>query len=257
MCRRFEGKVVLITGAARGIGLAAAEEFAGEGALVIATDCDEAALRDASASIGRRGKVETHVQDVTDEARWTALLGDVVRTHGRLDVLVNNAGIGRFSSIEDTSLDDWRRTIAVNLDAVFLGTRAAVAVMREKGGVIVNLASIESIIGDPLLPAYNASKGGVEQLTKSAALWCAQARYPVRVVSMHPGFCNTPMVGNALATLAPGQAEQLGTAIGAKIPMGRLATPREIARPILFLASDDASYMTGSGLVIDGGYTAA
>lgn len=254
---RFDGKVVLITGAANGIGLAAATEFALEGAIVVATDLDAAALEIARTTIGEHGSVETHVHDVTDENRWRAVVDDVVARHGHLDVVVNNAGIGAFEDIEQTTLDGWRRILAVNLDGVFIGTKVAIEAMRENGGVVVNLASVESEVGDPLLPAYNASKGGVKMLTKSAALHCARAGYPIRVVSLHPGFCSTPMVANGLATLESDAAAAVTQGIVGKIAFGRLATPREIARPLLFLASEDASYITGSGLVVDGGFTAA
>ncbi|MFV3132001.1 glucose 1-dehydrogenase [Niveispirillum sp. KHB5.9] len=251
---RFQDKIVLVTGAANGIGLAAVAEFAREGALVVASDRDEAGLARALAPL--RG-VEALVQDVTDEAGWDAIVADILRRHGRLDVLVNNAGIGIMADAEHSSLDVWRKTMAVNLEGVFLGTRAAIKAMKARGGVIVNVASIAANVGEPLLAAYNASKGGVSQLTKAAALHCAAAGYPIRVNSLHPGYTVTKLVTDAIASLADEQAAAFSSSVLAKIPLGRMADPREIARPLLFLASDDASYMTGAELVVDGGYLAA
>lgn len=255
---RFQDKVVLVTGAGNGIGLAAVAEFAREGASVIASDRDAAALDRALAPIrAGGGTVEGCLQDVTDEGRWETLIQDIVSRHGHLDVLVNNAGIGIMADAEHSSLDVWRRTMAVNLEGVFLGTRIGIQTMKRRGGAIVNVASIAANVGEPLLAAYNASKGGVAQLTKAAALHCAAQNYPVRVNSLHPGYTVTRLVTDAIASLAEQEAVAFSAAVLAKIPMGRMAEPREIARPLLFLASDDASYMTGAELVVDGGYLAA
>jgi NAD(P)-dependent dehydrogenase (short-subunit alcohol dehydrogenase family) len=181
---------------------------------------------------------------------------DILRRHGRLDVLVNNAGIAVVAPLEQETLEGWRRTQAVNMEGVFLGTREAVRAMKGRGGSIVNISSIEGIVGEPLVPAYNASKGGVRIFTKSVALHCAQNGYGIRVNSVHPGYVGTPLVANALGALPPEQAAALHRDLIGRIPLGRLAEPREIANVVLFLASDESSYMTGSELVVDGGYTA-
>ncbi len=254
--QRFTDKVVLVTGAARGIGLAAVEQFALEGGIVIATDVDGDELTAAAKALTDRGlRVEGMRQDVTDEAAWAAIIARITEKHGRLDVLVNNAGMAFLLTVEETSVDQWRTMMAVNLESVFLGTRAGIAAMKEKGGVIVNVASIAANIAEPLFPAYNATKGGVSMFTKAAAVDCARKGYPVRINSLHPGYCETKLVADAIGEMGdagPGFAEH----VVAAIPLGRLATTAEIARPLLFLASDDAAYMVGSELVVDGGYIA-
>lgn len=255
--KRFSNKVVLVTGAARGIGRATAEQFALEGGIVVASDSDLAELESSFAELKAQGlALETCLHDVTQPAQWKAVVEDIIARHGRLDVLVNNAGIGEFACIESTTLAQWQRVMAVNLDGTFHGLQAGIAAMKSKGGVIVNVASIAANVGEPLLAAYCATKGGVSQLTKCAALDCARRGYGIRINSIHPGYTNTKLVTDALATLGPAAAEFAEAATKA-IPMGRLANPIEIARPILFLASDDASYMVGSELVVDGGYIRA
>lgn len=250
--KRFEGKTVWVTGAAKGIGLAAVEEFLAEGATVAATDVDAAALEE---NLAGRDNVHTFVQDVTDRSRWDEVAAEIVATCGGVDVLVNNAGIGTLSKITDTTDDLWRKTMAVNLDSVFYGVQTGISVMREKGGSIVNVASIAGNVAEPNLAAYSATKGGVRLLTKTAAVECARDGIPVRINSLHPGWTETPLVNNAIAELGD-QAEAFAGAVIGAVPAGRLATPKEIARPLVFLASDDASFMVGSELIVDGGYTA-
>lgn len=253
---RFTGKTVLITGAARGIGLAAAQEFAREGASVTITDIDGDEAEAAAAAIRAEGhKAEARQQDVADEAGWEALVADIVAREGKLDILVNNAGMGFLKSVVDTEIAEWQRLMAVNLESVFLGVRAGIAAMKDQGGVIVNVASIAANVAEPLFPAYNASKAGVAMLTKAVAVDCARKGWPVRINSLHPGYCETKLVADAVGSLGEAAGDFAAATVGA-IPMGRMATTREIARPLLFLASDDAAYMCGSELIVDGGYTA-
>ncbi len=254
---RFLGKIVLVTGAASGIGLASAEEFGREGAVLIASDIDKDALDTALAGLVAEGRtVEAHRLDVTDPEAWESLVADIVARHGRLDVLFNNAGGGHFALVDATTLEQWRFVNAVNLDGTFFGMQTAIRAMSKTGGgAIVNNSSIAGMIGEPQLAAYSATKGGVRAMTKAAAVDCARRGLNIRINSIHPGYTNTPLVHGALASLGD-QAEAFVAAGMAKVPMGRLGDPREIARPVLFLASDDASFMTGAELVVDGGYTA-
>lgn len=254
----LENKVVLVTGAARGIGRATVAAFAEEGATVIATDIlDDELDMLVGEMAASRGKVEGMHQDVTDPAAWSQIIAGIVARHGRLDVLVNNAGIAIVGSIEDQALDEWQLTQKVNVESVFLGTKSAIAAMKTHGGAIINVASVAGNVGEPKLAAYNASKGAVKLLTINAALHCAQSGYPIRINSVHPGYTDTPLVSNAIGTMPTDEGEAFTAEIIAHIPVGRLALPEEVAGPILFLASDAASYMTGSALIVDGGYTAA
>lgn len=255
--KRLNGKVAWVTGGASGIGLATALLFAQEGAQVVVTDIDQKAGSAARGRFAESGlAADFQLQDVTDEGAWNDLGDYILRKYGKLDVLVNNAGIALMGSVEEANLDQWRRTMAVNLDGVFLGTQTAIRLMRTTGGSIVNVSSVEGIIGEPMVAAYNASKGGVRIFTKSAALHCADKGYPIRINSIHPGFVGTPMVAGALATLEKDVAAAFGASVLSRIPLGRFATPEEIARPILFLASDESTYMLGAELVVDGGMTA-
>lgn len=253
---RVQGKVALVTGAAKGIGREAALLLAREGARLVVTDLDEAEAGNTAAAIAAAGgEAFALAQDVADEARWQAVIAATVERFGRLDVLVNNAGVALAGSVEETSLEDWRWLMSINLDAVFLGTKHAILAMKQTGGgSIVNLSSIEGIIADPNLAAYNASKGGVRLFTKSAALHCAKSGYKIRVNSVHPGYIWTPMVEGYLNETEDPAAGKEG--LIALHPIGRLGVAADIANGILYLASDESSFVTGSELVIDGGYTA-
>jgi 3alpha(or 20beta)-hydroxysteroid dehydrogenase len=251
---RVLGKVCLITGGARGLGLAAAEALLAEGAKVMITDLDRAEGEAVAKKLGAHAAFA--VQNVTRREQWTEVLDAVYARFGKLDVLVNPAGGPALADIESISAEDWSRTIDVNLNGVYLGTQAAIARMKASGGSIINIASIEGLIGEGSLPAYNASKGGVRLFSKSTAIHCARSGYGIRVNSVCPGFAETQMVSGALAALAPETAQMFAEKTLARIPMGRFAKPSEIAAAVLFLASDESSYMTGSDLVVDGGMTA-
>jgi len=256
MSPRLENKIALITGAGSGIGEAIAKRFAEEGALVYATDLNgESASRVAAEIVAGGGRAEARTQDVTDEAAWGTVISEITSSHGALDVLVNNAGIVIPATVEDTTLQDWRTTQAVNGESVFMGTRGAIAAMQERGGSIINISSIEGMVGEPKAAAYNYSKGGVRIFTKSAALACAQKGYPIRINSIHPGFILTALVEGAVAAMPEEEAEEFMSRVSSGIPMGGMGEPLDIANGCLFLASDESKYMTGSELVIDGGFT--
>jgi 3(or 17)beta-hydroxysteroid dehydrogenase len=251
---RVNNKVALVTGGGSGIGEAICMRLAEEGASVVVADINESNARRVADAIGAAA-LAIH-QDVTSEQRWQEVVAEIIERFGRLDILVNNAGIAVVGTVEDTSLADWRATQNVNLDAVFLGTREVIKVMKAGGGSIINISSIEGIIGDPAVAAYNASKGGVRIFTKSVALHCAAEGYPIRVNSVHPGFIATAMVTDAVASMSEDEGEAFQERIMANIPMGHMGEPLDIANGVLFLASEESRYMTGSELVIDGGYIA-
>lgn len=252
---RVKGKIALVTGASLGLGHAAALMLAREGARVIVTDKREqegAATADAIVAAGGEAMFLTH--DVASEADWKRVIAATVSRFGGLDILVNNAGVALAGSVEETTLEQWRWLMSINLDGVFLGIKQAVEVMKARGGSIINISSIEGLIGDPNLAAYNASKGGVRLLTKSVALHCAKAGYNIRVNSVHPGYIWTPMVeGYVGAHADPGATK---AALAALHPLGHIGEPDDIAYGILYLASDESKFVTGAELVIDGGYTA-
>jgi len=254
--RRVENKVALVTGGGLGLGRACAVLLAREGAKVMITDVKEREGRVVAEEIVEAGGEAMFMrQDVSSETNWDAVSAATLRRFGRLNILVNNAGVALGGSVETTTLEQWRALMAVNLDGVFMGTRSAVAAMKDTGGgSIINLSSIEGLIGDADLAAYNASKGGVRIFTKSAALHCAKAGYKIRVNSVHPGYIWTPMVENYLAAQPdPEAAKAFVTGLH---PVGHLGEADDIAYGVLYLASDESKFVTGAELVIDGGYTA-
>ncbi len=259
---RVDGKVALVTGAGGGIGLATTRLLLEAGGRVLASDKDAVAGGALRAAIGAEDALDFIEHDVTSEAAWKNTIARCLERFGRIDILVNNAGIALRERLDEMDFATWRKVMDVNLDGVFLGVRAAVAAMRangDTGGTIVNVSSIMGLVGGAG-PAYNASKGGVRLLTKSVAAWCARDGLPIRVNSVHPGYIRTSLIENAFAQVDPARdgytPEEIRESIRALHPMGRFGEPEEVARAILFLASEDSSFMTGSELVIDGGYTA-
>jgi 3(or 17)beta-hydroxysteroid dehydrogenase len=247
---RLADKAALITGGASGIGRATAALFHAEGAKVVATDRNEAGL----AALGPDADLVLP-QDVTDEARWRQVIDAVVEKFGRLDILVNSAGIALKGNIETATLEDWRKTQAVNVEGTFIGCREAIRAMKQTGGgSIVNLSSVAGIIGDAQSAAYCASKGAVRLLTKSAALHCGRAGYNIRLNSVHPSFADTAMVQELIASSKNPERVREGLARAA--PMGRMGKAEEVANTVLFLASDESSFTTGAEFVVDGGLTA-
>jgi NAD(P)-dependent dehydrogenase (short-subunit alcohol dehydrogenase family) len=254
---RVAGKVCAVTGAARGLGLAAAERLFAEGASVLLSDVDIEAGEAAALGLDSSGKRAAFTpHDVTDADDWARVLDLAASRFGAIDVLVNNAGVAGIMDVEQLTPQEWQRTLDINLSGVMYGTQAAIARMKGRGGSIINIASIEGLIGEPLIPAYNASKGGVRLFTKSAAIHCARAGYRIRINNVCPGFAETQMVAGALAAMPAEDAQAFAARTLARIPLGRFAQPAEIAAAVLFLASDESSYVTGSDLVVDGGMTA-
>ena len=241
-----DSRVALVTGGASGIGRATVDRLAADGVTVVIADISKDAGESAAAELQGAGKaVSFIVLDVSDETSWKQAVEAISREHGRLDILVNNAGIGDTEPLEVTSLATYQRVVSITQTSVFLGMQACAELLKASGaGAVVNVSSIFGIVGGfGVSPAYHAAKGAVRLLTKNTAL--AWAKDGVRVNSVHPGFVDTPILGTTDRTMLAEAA-----------PVGRLARPEEIAAAILFLASADASFVTGAQLVVDGGYTA-
>ena len=243
---KLDGMVALITGGARGQGAAEARLFAAEGATVVVTDLLDA---DGAATAGECGGTYLH-HDVTSETRWAEVVAEVLRVHGRIDVLINNAGIFKLGGIANTTLEDYMRVVNVNQVGVFLGMRAVARPMMERGsGAIVNISSIAGMENSAGAVAYGASKWAVRGMTKSAAK--ELGRYGIRVNSIHPGIIETPML-HEIPAFAGGDSERWTR----RIPLGRIAQAEEVAKLALFLSCDDSSYSSGAEFIIDGGMTA-
>lgn len=252
------GRIALVTGASRGIGAATARALAEAGATVAVTDL--AAPLELAAEIGGIA----HALDVTCEADWAATMDWLRAEVGGLDILVNNAGLLLMKPIVETSLEEWKRLHAVNVEGVFLGTRAAIPLLAERaakwqgGAAIINMSSICGLIGNANATCYNASKGAVRLFTKGAALELAPAR--IRVNSVHPGVIETDMGNDVIgrtAALSGAGANEARDLVAALHPLGHMGEAKNVADAVVFLASDRAAFMTGSELVVDGGYTAA
>lgn len=255
---RVDGKVALITGGARGLGEASGRLMADEGATVVLSDVlDDVGKAVADDITAGGGSAEYVNQDVTDEDSWGEVVQGIVSRHGRIDIVVNNAGVALDKTIEDTSLEEFRWVNSINNEAVFLGTRAAMAAMKAQdpqGGSIVNISSIAGLVGIDNLAAYNASKGAVRLFSKSAALHAANQGYNIRVNTVHPSYTWTPMV-QAIGDNT-GDRDAFFDALSEAHPLGRPGVPMDIAYGVIYLASDEAAWVTGSELVIDGGITA-
>lgn len=268
---RIEGRVAFVTGAASGIGRAAAIALAREGAQVMLTDIDAPGGRETAKMIEATGGIaQFRGQDVTEEPRWAELMTRTLALFGRLDILVNNAGIGIGVPITEMTLDQWNRQLSINMTGVFLGMKHAIPAMRTakpsglyRGGSIINMSSVAGLVGAAGLTAYSATKGGVRLFSKAVAMECAAAGDGIRVNSIHPGIIDTAIWGkiDAGGILSGGIPEgsnisQVDAIAASGTPLGFAGQPTDIADGIVFLASDESRYITGSELVIDGGWTA-
>ena len=250
---RLEGKTALVTGAASGIGLQTSIRLAEEGARVMMTDINLEKVRQQAEKIDANA---TFLKlDITEEEEWISVLDETVKRFDRLDILVNSAGMVLIADVEQITLEDWRKVHAVNLDGTFLGCKHGVRVMKEFGaGSIINLSSVSGMIGGFNLAAYNSSKGAVRMLTKSVALHCAWAGYGIRCNSIHPTFIETPMLESMIRDSPdPEKARQT---LVRQVPLRRIGKPDDVANMIVYLASDESTFVTGTEMVIDGGVIA-
>lgn len=247
---RSSNKIALVTGGASGIGAAIAAKLVREGARVWIADCDRELGGATASALGTDCRFID--LDVTSEERWKRVITEVVAGSGGLDILVNAAGIAHtagFSNPETVTLEEWRRVNSINVEGIVIGCKAAIPVMKASGsGAIVNLASITAINSTPTLPGYGASKAAVHQYTKSLAMHCALNGYPIRCNAVLPGMIDTPLNASMPQSARAAWCEA--------IPLGRLGLPQEVANAVVFLASEEASYITGASLVIDGGLLA-
>lgn len=253
---RVENKIALVTGAAQGLGAAIASMLAREGASVMLTDINGGGAARIADTINASyaGRASSLCQDVTDENAWQDVLDQVIDRFGGLNILVNNAGIGSVGDIEKESLAGWHKVHAVDLDSVFLGCKYSIPrIAASGGGSIVNISSISGIIAAHNLAAYNSAKAAVRHLSKSVALHCAKAGNDIRCNSVHPVFIDTPildgMVGNA-------DRESMLQKLGRQVPLGRVGQPDDVAYAVLYLASDESRFVTGTEIRVDGGISA-
>lgn len=245
---RLRNKKALITGAGSGIGAAAAHRFAQEGAVVMLADVNlESANTVLTAIKAAHGDGFAIKLDVAKEDDWAMAFAAAEATLGYVDVLLNNAGIALPGNVEDMSFNDWNAELAVNLNGVFLGTKHGIRHMKQRGGSIINMSSVEGIVGIAEYAAYSAGKAAVRNLTKSAALHAGSQGYAIRINSIHPGYIKTPMIGDNPTALA---------ALVKRHPIGFLGEPEDIANMALFLASDESRFATGAEFVVDGGFLA-
>lgn len=253
---RVEGKIALVTGAGSGLGLATSVLLAREGARVAVTDINVEGVR-ATADLINAERPSFAVaieQDVADESRWQAVLKEVASRFGGLHILVNNAGIPGRGSIEEIDFEAWKRVHRIDLDSVFFGCKYAIPYIRDSGGgSIVNISSVSGIVAGHNLAAYNSAKAAVRHLSKSVALHCAKQGYNIRSNSVHPAFVRTPILDGHVKRF--GEAEAYAK-LGRQLPLGRIGEPEDVAYAVLFLASDESAFITGTEIVIDGGLSA-
>lgn len=248
---RLEGKVAVVTGGGSGLGAADVRRLAEEGARVILTDVNQDAGRAVAEAAGAR----FFAQDVADENSWPSLIETVLKDYGRLDVLVNNAGIAIAQDIEQTTTETWRRTLAVHLDGTFFGCHHAIPAMKASGGgSIINMSSTAALIGIPPFLAYSAAKGGIRAMTKSIAVHCRARGYGIRCNSIHPGSIDTPMVHAALENTRGLRMADAEDPEALRKTLG-LGEPNDVANMVVFLASDESKHVNGAELVIDNGDT--
>ena len=244
---RLDGKVAIVTGAAKGLGEADARVFAREGATVILTDMDKENGERVASEIGETA--EFHVQDVCDEQGWEDLVADVVSRHGKLDILVNNAGVVEPGTVETQTAEEYRFVMAVSADGAFYGCKHAVPAMQASGGgSIINMCSIASVVGEPVVVAYAMAKGAVESLTRSVAVHSANNQYGVRCNSVHPAGILTPMVEN-IGPKMMGRDDLRPNSEGPQ--PSALGEPEDIANTVLFLASDESKFINGAAIRVD------
>ena len=267
MMRRLEGRVALVSGGLRGIGLAIAERYVAEGAKVVLLDLDAEDSAPAREVLEKLGSTASYVRaNVAEEADWQRVSDAVKDRHGKLHILVNNAGTDLTGPVESLSMESWRRIMSINVDGVFLGTKHFVPMMAACGGdfkggaSIINISSIMGLVGYSEVSAYNASKGAVRLFTKGIAIEFATKKMPIRANSIHPGFVMTPLMQAGFQRWVDkgfaSDPQVLVDTMAATTPVGRLGDPSEIAGAAFFLASEDSSYVTGAEIVVDGGWTA-
>ncbi len=260
----LNGKVCLVTGAGRGIGVTCAEVLADAGAKVVVTDVMEAEGKVVVEGIKRAGGEAIFQRlDVTDEGQWEEVIKKTVEVFGGLDVIVNNAGIEGINLVENITLKQWNQVLAINAGGVFLGTKHGILAMKPggiagKGGSIINMCSMCGLIGIATAGAYTASKGAVRLLTKVAAVECCELKYGIRVNSVHPGMILTPLLEEGFKQQAAAGVAATAEEVAAQFvaPIGRLGSTKDVANAVLYLASEASAFTTGSELVLDGGYTA-
>jgi len=257
MSDRLKGKVALITGAAQGLGEATARLFAAHGARMVVTDINGSGVQELARELNVQygeGTILALTQDVTDEIRWQEVLAEAVKTYNALHILVNNAGIGLMKSVEDTSYEEWKNIHRIDLDSVFLGCKYAIKYIdRSGGGSIVNISSIAGVIAAHNMAAYNSAKAAVGHLSRSVALHCARKTSTIRCNSVHPVFIVTPILDDFVGER---NREDVLDKLAGQIPLGRLGVPDDVAYAVLFLASDESRFITGSEIRIDGGISA-